>query len=63
MKTAPKLTDSDNSMVIKRGKWEWGEVEEGKGETNGDVRRQLWAVNTKYKILMMCYRIVNLKPA
>ena len=26
-------------MVITRGKGEWGEFEEGKGEVNGDGRR------------------------
>ena len=31
----PKLIDTDNSMVITRGKgWGWGEVEEGKEGTN-----------------------------
>ena len=29
----------NNSMVITRGKWGWGQVKEGKGEINGDGRR------------------------
>ena len=32
-------TDSDNSMVITRGKWKWRDVEEGKGRVKGDGRR------------------------
>ena len=33
------LIDTDNSMVITRGKGGWGEVEEGKEGINGDEKR------------------------
>ena len=33
------LIDTDNSMVITRGKGEWGDIEGGKGAINGDGRR------------------------
>ena len=39
-----------------------GEVEEGKGETNGDGRRLGMVKNTQYNIQMMCYQIVHPKP-
>ena len=39
MKQKQKLIDTGNSMVITRGEGEWGQVEEGKGEINGDRRR------------------------
>ena len=38
-KTKRKLIDTNNSMVITRGKVGWEEVEEGKGGANGDGRR------------------------
>ena len=38
IKRKRKLTDTDNSTVITRGK-EWEEVEEGKGWINGGGRR------------------------
>ena len=31
--------DTDNSMVITRGKGRWGEVKEGKRKINGDGKR------------------------
>ena len=30
------LIGTDNNMVITRGKGDWGEVEEGKGEISGE---------------------------
>ena len=39
VKKQKNLIDTDNSMVITRGEGEWGQVEEGKGEINGDRRR------------------------
>lgn len=35
-KNKERLMNTDNSMVIVRGKAVWEEVEEGKGEINGD---------------------------
>ena len=39
-----------------------GEVEESKGEINGDGRRLDLGVNTEHNIQMSYYRIVHLKP-
>lgn len=35
-----KLTDTDNSTVVTRGEWAWGEDEKGKrGQIYGEGRR------------------------
>ena len=53
-----KLTDTDNSMVITRGK---GEVEEGKGRISNDGRRlDLGWRSIQYTNDI--YKIVFLKP-
>ena len=39
IKGTENLIDTENSMVISRGKGQWGKVEEGKGGINGDERR------------------------
>ena len=59
------LIGTDNSVVITRGQGVWGEVEEDKGETNGDGRRKetgLGLVNTQFNTQLMYYRTVHLKP-
>ena len=40
------LIDTDNSMVITRGKGGWGQIEEGKGRVNGDVDQILGGEHT-----------------
>ena len=51
----------DHSMVLTRGKEGGGKKKRVK-KINGDGRRRLWKVNTKYNIQMMYYRIAHLKP-
>ena len=64
-KKKDKPIDTDNSMLITRGKGGWEDVEEGKGEINHDERRLGVAPQftiIQYNIQMMYYRIICLKP-
>ena len=56
------LLDTDNSMVITRGKQGWGRSEDIQGDKWGWKETGLGAVNTQYSVQMVCYRIVQLTP-
>ena len=58
-----KNSSRDSSMMIVRGKRQWGVVvEEGKGRIYGDGKKLTWDGKKVILIQVMFYRIIHLKP-